>query len=92
MARTKSTARIPGKGPGLAATAARASSRSLGVPLVGRGAHVRKGKPMSLLQQKSKRLKHGAGVLKEIRKQQKAVGFAIPKAPFQRLVRDICDG
>ena len=47
---------------------------------------------MSLLQQKAKRLKYGAGVLKEIMKQQKAIGFAIPKEPFERLVRSICDG
>ena len=71
MARTKSTARIAGKGPGLAAAAARAGTKKLSVPSEGRGAHGRKGKPMSLLQQKAKRLKHGARVLKEIKKQRK---------------------
>ena len=46
---------------------------------------------MSLLQQKSKRLKQGTSILKEIRKAQRAIGFAIPKAPFQRVVKESCD-
>ena len=36
-------------------------------------------------------MKQGASILREIRKAQKAIGFAIPKAPFQRLVRETCE-
>ena len=36
-------------------------------------------------------MKQGTSILREIRKAQKAVGFAIPKAPFQRVVKEICD-
>ena len=56
MVRTKSTARKPGKGPGVVATAAYEPKKG-GLPPKGRGKHGRKGKPMSLLQQKSRRLK-----------------------------------
>ena len=74
-------ARKPGKGPGIAAKASAAAPKE-GLPPKGRFKHDRKGKPMSLLQQKSKRLKQGTSILREIRKAQKAIGFAIPKAPF----------
>lgn len=86
MARTKSTSRKAGKGPRIAAVAVTVPKKG-SVPPKGRGAHGRKGKPMSLLQQKSKRLKQSASILREIRKSQKAIGFAIPKDRFQRLVK-----
>ena len=56
MARTKSTARKPGKGPGIAAKASTPAPKER-MPPKGRFKHGRKGKPMSLLQQKSRRLK-----------------------------------
>lgn len=55
----------------------------------------RKGKPMSLSQQRAmssqtpKRRKPGVVALKEIRKYQKGVELLIRKMPFQRLVREL---
>ena len=52
----------------------------------------KKGKPMRMLQRNQKRrINQGTKVLREIRKAQKTVGFAMTMAPFQRLVREICD-
>ena len=67
MVRTKSTARKPGKGPRVAVMVVDEPKKG-GLPLKGRGEHGRKGKPMSLLQQKSRRLKQGTSILREIRK------------------------
>ena len=83
MARTKKTARRKGSGPYL--VVAGASSK-------GKSKSSKKGKPMHMLQRnQKKRINQGNNVLIEIRKAQKAVGFAMPMAPFQRLVREICD-
>ena len=67
MARTKSTARKPGKGPGIAAKASTPAPKER-MPPKGRFKHGRKGKPMSLLHQKGRRIKQGASILREIRK------------------------
>ena len=69
MARTKETTRRKGSGPNLAM--ARAPSK-------GSSKSSKKGKPMHMLQRsQKKRINQGTNVLGEIRKAQKAVGFAM---------------
>lgn len=47
---------------------------------------------MSKGERKKPRFKPGTVALREIKRYQKTTDSLIPKAPFQRLVRDICNG
>ena len=81
MARTKAIARRVGKGPGVAKATAQPKGKSK---------TSKKRKPMHMLQRNQKRrVNQGVHILTKIRKAQKAMGFAMPIAPFQRLVREI---
>ena len=74
MARTKAIARRKGSGPNLAV---------VGVASKVKSKSSKKGKPMRMLQRNQKRrINQGTNVLREIRKAQKAVGFAMTMAPF----------
>tara|TARA_B100000768_G_C11178694_1_gene331987 strand:+ start:217 stop:729 length:513 start_codon:yes stop_codon:yes gene_type:complete len=46
----------------------------------------------SQVERKNRRFKPGTVALREIRRYQKSTDMLIPRAPFQRLVRDICRG
>jgi len=46
----------------------------------------------SQVERKKMRFKPGTVALREIKKYQKSTDMLIPRAPFQRLVRDICRG
>ena len=81
MARTKKTARKEGSGPNLASMAAGQ----------GKGKRSRKGKPMHLFKQKTRRVNSNINALREIRKAQKVTTLCILKAPFRRLVREVSD-
>ncbi|MCO5606151.1 hypothetical protein L7F22_060338 [Adiantum nelumboides] len=71
-----------GKGPSLAA---KATSRSPDLKK-------RPGKPRKILKgPKMRKLQGCMGLFKEIRKAQKCVDLCIPKRPFQRMVRSICE-
>lgn len=97
MARTKQTARREGKGPGLAkAASSKASSQRIEKPLGSKTSKSsKKGKPMHMLErankEKKRRIAHNIRSLWEIRKAMNALDQAIPRAPFQRLIRQICD-
>ncbi|MCO5573812.1 hypothetical protein L7F22_027587 [Adiantum nelumboides] len=82
MARTKACARRTSKGPGLAA---KATSRSAGLKK-------RPGKPRKILKgPRMRKLQSYMGLFREIRKAHKCVNLCIPKLPFQRMVRSICE-
>jgi len=52
-----------------------------------------KGKSSASQQERKKmRFKPGTVALREIKRYQKSTDMLIPRAPFQRLVRDICAG
>ena len=72
MARTKATARRKGSGPNLAVAGAPSKA-----PSNVKSKSSKKGKPMRMLQRNQRRIAQGSNVLREIRKAQKAIGFAM---------------
>lgn len=53
---------------------------------------MKKAKPASQVERKKPRFKPGTVALREIKRYQKSTDMLIPRAPFQRLVRDITGG
>lgn len=79
MARTKKTGRKEGKGPGLAIHASALGKKP-------------PGKSMKVLKStRRRRYRQCFAILREIRRAQKAVDLLIPKAAFQRVVRQLVE-
>ena len=79
MARTKSTARKTGQDP-RAIPQKLYKGQAKAIPL----------QPLKHVLQRRK-FSQGVRTLREIRKAMKALALAIPRLPFHRLCRDICD-
>lgn len=77
MARTKKTARVSSKGPGLAKKASSAKANS--------GKNFRRMRAM-----RARRYEQHRSVLNELRRVMRHIQAAIPRLPFHRVVREIC--
>ncbi|MCO5548723.1 hypothetical protein L7F22_002184 [Adiantum nelumboides] len=82
MARTKETARKAEKGPSLAKKACGRSASKKKIP----------GKPMKILKGlRMKTIQRSIRLFSDIKKAQKCIELCVPKLPFQRAVRKICE-